>query len=138
LFNPLFLFNIVKLKNDSFHPSCILPPPWQAEKDSADPEAYLCLSDFIAPQDAGVADYIGLFAVACFGAERLSRDFEQNFDDYNSIMVKALADRLAEVSENVLLLLLLFVQRYTQTWEHVFVCARMQNLSFKTEHELHV
>uniref|UniRef100_A0A8C4Q775 Methionine synthase n=1 Tax=Eptatretus burgeri TaxID=7764 RepID=A0A8C4Q775_EPTBU len=68
----------------------------QAEKDSADPEAYLCLSDFIAPQEAGVADYIGLFAVACFGAERLSRDFEQNFDDYNSIMVKALADRLAE------------------------------------------
>uniref|UniRef100_UPI00358F8955 methionine synthase isoform X2 n=1 Tax=Myxine glutinosa TaxID=7769 RepID=UPI00358F8955 len=68
----------------------------QAEKDSSDPEAYLCLSDFIAPQESGVADYIGLFAVACFGAERLSRDFEQNLDDYSSIMVKALADRLAE------------------------------------------
>ncbi|XP_062383088.1 methionine synthase [Sardina pilchardus] len=68
----------------------------QAEKDSTSPDPYLCLSDFIAPKDSGVCDYIGLFAVACFGAEELSRKFESQSDDYNSIMVKALADRLAE------------------------------------------
>lgn len=42
-------------------------------------------------------DYVGLFAVSVFGAEELSRAFEQKGDDYSSIMVKALADRLAEV-----------------------------------------
>ncbi|XP_036427879.1 methionine synthase [Colossoma macropomum] len=68
----------------------------QAEKDSASSEPYLCLSDFVAPLDSGVRDYVGLFAVAVFGAEELSRDFERQADDYSSIMVKALADRLAE------------------------------------------
>ncbi|XP_028826307.1 methionine synthase isoform X1 [Denticeps clupeoides] len=68
----------------------------QAEKDSASSDPYLCLSDFVAPKDSGVPDYVGLFAVACFGAEELSRQFESQGDDYNSIMVKALADRLAE------------------------------------------
>uniref|UniRef100_A0AAY4B6P5 Methionine synthase n=1 Tax=Denticeps clupeoides TaxID=299321 RepID=A0AAY4B6P5_9TELE len=63
-------------------------------RKTSDP--YLCLSDFVAPKDSGVPDYVGLFAVACFGAEELSRQFESQGDDYNSIMVKALADRLAE------------------------------------------
>ncbi|KAF5909085.1 methionine synthase, partial [Clarias magur] len=68
----------------------------QAEKDSASSEPYLCLSDFVAPLESGVQDYVGLFAVGVFGAKKLSQEFEQQGDDYNSIMVKALADRLAE------------------------------------------
>ncbi|XP_023686661.2 methionine synthase [Paramormyrops kingsleyae] len=68
----------------------------QAEKDSASTDPYVCLSDFVAPRESGIPDYVGLFAVACFGAEDLSRDFEKKGDVYNSIMVKALADRLAE------------------------------------------
>ncbi len=56
-----------------------------------------CLSDFIAPKSSGVADYIGLFAVtAGLGADKLEKRFEDAGDDYSSIMVKALADRLAE------------------------------------------
>uniref|UniRef100_A0A8K9UXJ4 Methionine synthase n=1 Tax=Oncorhynchus mykiss TaxID=8022 RepID=A0A8K9UXJ4_ONCMY len=57
---------------------------------------YYCLSDFVAPRASRVSDYIGMFAVAVFGAEELSKQFETQGDDYNSIMVKALADRLAE------------------------------------------
>ncbi|XP_078261207.1 methionine synthase [Rhinoraja longicauda] len=68
----------------------------QAEKDSFSAEKYCCISDFIAPRDSGVPDYIGMFAVACFGAEQLSKQYETEGDDYSSIMVKALADRLAE------------------------------------------
>jgi 5-methyltetrahydrofolate--homocysteine methyltransferase len=55
------------------------------------------LADFIAPRNAGVPDYIGMFAVtAGLGADEVVRRFEQDHDDYNAIMVKALADRLAE------------------------------------------
>lgn len=69
----------------------------QAEKDSAAmDEPYLCVSDFVAPKDSGVEDFIGMFAVACFGAEELSKKYEEELDDYKSIMTKALADRLAE------------------------------------------
>uniref|UniRef100_A0A8C8ZXX3 Methionine synthase n=1 Tax=Prolemur simus TaxID=1328070 RepID=A0A8C8ZXX3_PROSS len=68
----------------------------QAEKDSASSEPYHCLSDFIAPLHSGVRDYLGLFAVACFGVEELSKAYEDDSDDYSSIMVKALGDRLAE------------------------------------------
>lgn len=69
----------------------------QLVKDNSSSEAYLCLSDFVAPVDSGVADYIGLFAAGVFGAKELSQQFEAQGDDYSSIMVKALADRLAEV-----------------------------------------
>lgn len=69
----------------------------QAEKGSSSSDPYLCVSDFVAPVDSGVADYIGVFAVSVFGAEELSQQFQAKGDDYNSIMVKALADRLAEV-----------------------------------------
>ncbi|MGD9663575.1 MAG: vitamin B12 dependent-methionine synthase activation domain-containing protein, partial [Porticoccaceae bacterium] len=55
------------------------------------------LADFVAPKESGVADYVGAFAVtAGIGAEELAKEYEANHDDYNSIMVKALADRLAE------------------------------------------
>jgi 5-methyltetrahydrofolate--homocysteine methyltransferase len=56
-----------------------------------------CLSDFIAPTDSGKADYIGAFAVTTgIGIEAKLQQFEQDHDDYSSIMLKALADRLAE------------------------------------------
>ncbi|MEQ2165871.1 hypothetical protein GOODEAATRI_021658 [Goodea atripinnis] len=68
----------------------------QAEKDGTGSEPFLCVSDFVAPVDSGMADYIGMFAVGVFGAEELSQEFQTQGDDYSSIMVKALADRLAE------------------------------------------
>ena len=54
------------------------------------------LADFIAPADTGIRDYLGGFAVSIFGAEEKAKAFEKDHDDYNSIMVKALADRFAE------------------------------------------
>ncbi|MET0961717.1 MAG: vitamin B12 dependent-methionine synthase activation domain-containing protein, partial [Noviherbaspirillum sp.] len=56
-----------------------------------------CLSDFIAPKSSGIADYIGMFAVtAGIGIEKYEKRFEDAHDDYSSIMLKSLADRLAE------------------------------------------
>ena len=56
-----------------------------------------CLADFIAPKGSGRADYIGMFAVtAGLGVEKKERQFEADLDDYSAIMLKALADRLAE------------------------------------------
>lgn len=55
------------------------------------------LSDFIAPKDSGKQDYIGCFCVSTgFGTAELAAAYEKDLDDYNAIMVKALADRLAE------------------------------------------
>ena len=57
----------------------------------------LCLADFVAPKASGVRDYLGAFAVtAGIGCEERVKAFEAAHDDYNAIMVKALADRLAE------------------------------------------
>jgi len=58
--------------------------------------ANLCLADFVAPKEAGVADWIGAFAVCAGGIEQRVADFEAAHDDYNAIMLKVLADRLAE------------------------------------------
>jgi 5-methyltetrahydrofolate--homocysteine methyltransferase len=56
-----------------------------------------CLADYIAPRDAGVDDYMGAFAVtAGIGIEDKLAEFEADHDDYSSILLKALADRLAE------------------------------------------
>ncbi|HOU46698.1 MAG TPA: methionine synthase [Chitinophagales bacterium] len=56
-----------------------------------------CLSDFIAPKDSGKQDYIGGFAVTSgIGIEKWIKHFQDNHDDYNKIMIAALADRLAE------------------------------------------
>lgn len=57
----------------------------------------IALADFIAPKDSGREDYIGCFCVTTgFGTAELAKQFEDNLDDYNAIMIKALADRLAE------------------------------------------
>ena len=57
----------------------------------------LALADFIAPKESGAADYIGAFAVTTgLGIEPIIKKYEEEHDDYNSIMTKAIADRLAE------------------------------------------
>ncbi|MGE8043233.1 methionine synthase [Pseudomonas monteilii] len=57
----------------------------------------LSLADFVAPKDSGVTDYVGGFiTTAGIGAEEVAKAYQDKGDDYNSIMVKALADRLAE------------------------------------------
>ena len=57
----------------------------------------IALSDFIAPKTSGQTDYMGCFCVSTgFGTKTLAEAFEADHDDYNSIMIKALADRLAE------------------------------------------
>lgn len=67
----------------------------QAKK--SDGKEYLALADFVAPQDTGLQDYMGCFCVtAGFGADELAEVYVGQNDDYNSIMVKALADRFAE------------------------------------------
>lgn len=65
----------------------------QAEKDADTP--FMCLSDFVAPRE--LDDYIGMFAVSTgFGVDALVKACEEQMDDYRAIMIKALADRLAE------------------------------------------
>lgn len=62
-----------------------------------------CLSDFVAPIDSGKQDYIGMFAVtAGIGLEKMIAEFKTKQDDYSEIMVKALADRLAEAFAELL------------------------------------
>jgi 5-methyltetrahydrofolate--homocysteine methyltransferase len=67
------------------------------QDDKAPGKPMLALSDFVAPEGSGKADYVGGFAVtAGIGAEALAQEYKDRHDDYNAIMVKALADRLAE------------------------------------------
>ena len=61
-----------------------------------------CLADFIAPEDHDHPDDVGTFAVAIHGAEALAERYEADHDDYNAIMVRAIADRLAEASAEAL------------------------------------
>jgi 5-methyltetrahydrofolate--homocysteine methyltransferase len=58
--------------------------------------ANLCLADFVAPKESGVPDWIGAFAVCAGGFEERLARYEREHDDYNAIMLKVLADRLAE------------------------------------------
>lgn len=62
-----------------------------------DQEHFAAMADFIAPRESGVQDYIGMFAVSAgFRQEETCKLFEQDHDDYSVIMIKTLADRLAE------------------------------------------
>ena len=72
----------------------------QAEKSENQPN--FALADFIAPKETGLPDYLGAFAVtAGLNIEPLVAKFEANHDDYNAIMTKALADRLAEALSRI-------------------------------------
>jgi len=69
----------------------------QMYREGENARANAALADFIAPKESGVADYIGAFAVtAGIGVEDRAAAFERDHDDYNAILFKALADRLAE------------------------------------------
>ena len=60
-------------------------------------EPNFSLSDFVAPKESGIDDYMGCFAVTSGSKfDELAKEYEKNLDDYNSILVKAIADRLAE------------------------------------------
>jgi 5-methyltetrahydrofolate--homocysteine methyltransferase len=67
----------------------------QSQKTKGAPN--IALADFILPKESGIEDYIGAFCVTTgFGVDEWAAEYEKNLDDYNSIMVKALADRFAE------------------------------------------
>jgi len=72
-------------------------PMLRQQEQQPDDRPNLSLADYVAPAGSGIPDYIGMFAVTGgIGAEELAKRFEADHDDYNAIMVKALADRLAE------------------------------------------
>ncbi len=73
------------------------------QRHKPDGQAHLCLADFVAPADSGIEDYIGAFAVSAgHGIDEHLRRFEAAHDDYSSIMLKAIADRLAEATAEYL------------------------------------
>jgi 5-methyltetrahydrofolate--homocysteine methyltransferase len=72
-------------------------PMLRQQRDWGDDRPMRCLADFVAPRDSGIDDWVGAFAVtAGIGADELAAEFDAAHDDYHAIMVKALADRLAE------------------------------------------
>lgn len=80
---------------DNRPPTTFLTLRQQSQKTKG--ASNLALADFVAPKDSGKTDYMGAFCVTTgFGVDEWAAEFEKNHDDYNSIMVKALADRLAE------------------------------------------
>jgi 5-methyltetrahydrofolate--homocysteine methyltransferase len=73
------------------------------QEKKTDNSPNLCLSDFVAPRSSGIPDYLGAFALtAGLGIEKILAEFETNLDDYQGIMTKALADRLAEAFTELL------------------------------------
>ncbi|MFZ2289663.1 MAG: methionine synthase [Halopseudomonas yangmingensis] len=86
----------IQLRDDQGQPLAVLHHLRQQAKP-AEGKPSLSLADFVAPADTGLTDYVGGFiTTAGIGAEELARSYQDKGDDYNSIMVKALADRLAE------------------------------------------
>jgi 5-methyltetrahydrofolate--homocysteine methyltransferase len=91
----------------------------QIQKPGASEE--LCsLADFVAPKESGIKDHIGAFAVTTgIGADELAAEYEAKHDDYNAIMVKALADRLAEAFA-----------------EHLHECVRREHWGYAADESL--
>jgi len=88
-------------------------PMLRQQEAQPDDRANLSLADFVAPKGSGIPDYVGMFAVtAGLGADELVKRFEADHDDYSAIMVKALADRLAEAFATYL------HQRARDDWGH--------------------
>ncbi|SHE96418.1 methionine synthase (B12-dependent) [Flavobacterium fontis] len=80
---------------DNPQPTTFLTLRQQSKKNVGAPN--IALADFIAPKESGIQDYIGCFCVTTgFGVDEKAAVFEQDLDDYQAIMVKALGDRLAE------------------------------------------
>ena len=85
----------IQLTTDNEQPITFLTLRQQAQKTAGAPN--IALADFIAPLESGIQDYMGCFCVTTgFGVDEKAKAFEQKLDDYNSILIKALGDRLAE------------------------------------------
>lgn len=85
----------IELTTDNKQQTTFLTLRQQSQKTEGAPN--IALADFIAPKDSGIQDYVGCFCVTTgFGVDEKAKEYEEQLDDYNSIMVKALADRLAE------------------------------------------
>ncbi|GAB3716598.1 methionine synthase [Flavobacterium koreense] len=85
----------IELTTDNRQPTTFLTLRQQSQKTAGAPN--IALADFIAPKDSGKQDYMGCFCVTTgFGVDEKASEFEKQLDDYNSILVKALGDRLAE------------------------------------------
>jgi 5-methyltetrahydrofolate--homocysteine methyltransferase len=85
-------------------------PMLRQQADHADSRPNRSLADLVAPADTGLGDHVGAFAVAIHGSEALADGFAADNDDYRAIMVRALADRLAEA----------FAERLHETARHVW------------------
>ncbi len=95
--------DIVLYQDESRASELVRFPMLRQQAVLAEGNANRCLSDFVAPRASGVDDWIGAFAVtAGIGAQALSARYEKDLDDYNAILVKALADRLAEAYAELL------------------------------------
>jgi 5-methyltetrahydrofolate--homocysteine methyltransferase len=95
--------DVVVYADDSRRAELARFPMLRQQEVMPDERPNLSLADFIAPLDSGVPDYLGMFAISGgIGADELVRRFEHDLDDYNAIMVKALADRLAEAAAEYL------------------------------------
>lgn len=89
--------DIVLYEDDSRTRELMRFPMLRRQEDHGSGTPNLSLADFIAPRSSGVRDYLGAFAVtAGIGVDALAKQYERDHDDYHAIMVKALADRLAE------------------------------------------
>ena len=85
----------IELITDNRQPITFLTLRQQSQKTAGAPN--IALADFVAPKDTGKQDYLGCFCVTTgFGVDEKAAEFEKQLDDYNSILVKALGDRLAE------------------------------------------
>jgi 5-methyltetrahydrofolate--homocysteine methyltransferase len=85
----------IELKTNNQESTTFLTLRQQSQKTDGVPN--IALADFIAPKDTGIQDYIGCFCVTTgFGVDEKAKAYEKQLDDYNAILVKALADRLAE------------------------------------------
>ena len=95
--------DVVVFADDSRRSELERFPMLRQQEIIPDKRPNLSLADFVAPRETGVPDYLGMFAVtAGIGADALAQQFERDLDDYTAIMVKALADRLAEASAEYL------------------------------------
>ncbi|HEY6882357.1 MAG TPA: methionine synthase, partial [Polyangiales bacterium] len=89
--------DIVLYRAESLREEVARFPMLRQQNDRGAGEHTTSLADFVAPKQSGLTDYVGAFAVtAGIGADALAKQYEQAHDDYSAIIVKALADRLAE------------------------------------------
>ncbi len=102
----------IELKDDKGHELCFLESLRQQQKKAAG-QPHFSLSDFIKPADKGT-DYMGAFAVSIHGIEPHLKKFVDNHDDYNKIMLQAMADRLAEAFAEAL-----HKRTRTEFWSYV-------------------